>query len=76
MYTTAEVPEDAQAKHLQLFVETTHPETGRYRTVRSPVSFDGQRPLEVTAPPVLGEHNEELAHGWKPRQPQRKETVK
>ena len=67
MYTTAEVPEDPQAKHLQLFVETEHPVLGTFRTVRSPVSFDGQRPLEVTAPPVLGEHNEELAHGWKPR---------
>lgn len=67
MYTTAEVPEDAQARHLQLFVETEHPATGTFRTVRSPVSFDGQRPLAVTAPPVLGEHNEELAGGWKPR---------
>jgi Predicted acyl-CoA transferases/carnitine dehydratase len=76
MYTTAEVPEDAQAKHLQLFVETEHPVVGTFRTVRSPVSFDGQRPLEVTAPPVLGEHNEELAHGWKPRQQANKETSK
>jgi crotonobetainyl-CoA:carnitine CoA-transferase CaiB-like acyl-CoA transferase len=67
MYTTAEVPQDAQAQHLQLFVETEHPTVGTWRTVRSPVSFDGQRPLEVTAPPVLGEHNDELAHGWKPR---------
>ena len=50
-----------QARHLQLFVETEHPVVGTFRTVRSPVSFDGQRPLEVTAPPLLGEHNEELA---------------
>ncbi|MCC2634590.1 MAG: CoA transferase [Ramlibacter sp.] len=76
MYTTAEVPEDAQAKHLQLFVETEHPVVGTFRTVRSPVSFDGQRPLEVTAPPVLGEHNEELSHGWKPRGTPVKETSK
>ncbi|HVE54777.1 MAG TPA: CaiB/BaiF CoA-transferase family protein [Ramlibacter sp.] len=67
MYTTAEVPEDAQAQHLQLFVETEHPVVGTFRTVRSPISYDGQRPLEVTAPPVLGEHNDELARGWKPR---------
>lgn len=67
MYTTAEVTEDAQAKHLQLFVQTEHPVVGRWRTVRSPVSFDGQRPLHVTAPPLLGEHNEELRAGWKPR---------
>ncbi len=76
MYTTAEVPDDPQAKHLQLFVETEHPVVGTFRTVRSPVSFDGQRPLEVTAPPVLGEHNEELAHGWKPRAATARETRK
>jgi crotonobetainyl-CoA:carnitine CoA-transferase CaiB-like acyl-CoA transferase len=74
MYTTAEVPEDPQAQHLQLFVETEHPVVGTFRTVRSPLSFDGERPLEVTAPPVLGEHNEELAAGWKPRKPAGKET--
>jgi crotonobetainyl-CoA:carnitine CoA-transferase CaiB-like acyl-CoA transferase len=67
MYTTAEVPQDAQAMHLQLFVETQHPVIGTFRTVRSPVSFDGQRALEVTAPPLLGEHNEQLQAGWGPR---------
>jgi crotonobetainyl-CoA:carnitine CoA-transferase CaiB-like acyl-CoA transferase len=67
MYETNEVPEDPQAQHLQLFVDTAHPEGGRWRTVRSPVTFDGERPLELTAPPLLGEHNEELRDGWKPR---------
>src|SRR3546814_13531206 len=65
MYTTAEVPDDPQARHLQLFVETEHPVVGTFRTVRSPVSFDGERALEVTAPPLLGEHNAELRGGWK-----------
>ncbi|MDB5954222.1 CoA transferase [Ramlibacter sp.] len=74
MYTTAEVPDDPQARHLQLFVETGHPLGGTFRTVRSPVSFDGERPLQVSAPPVLGEHNEELAHGWQPRATPAKET--
>ena len=64
MYTTAEVPDDAQARHLQLFVETRHPVLGSFRTVRSPVSFDGERTLEVTAPPLLGEHNADLGQGW------------
>lgn len=67
MYTTEEVPEDPQSKHLQLFVQTEHPQIGTFRTVRSPVSFDGERALEVTAPPLLGEHNEELRGGWRPR---------
>jgi crotonobetainyl-CoA:carnitine CoA-transferase CaiB-like acyl-CoA transferase len=68
MYTTAEVPEDAQARHLQLFVETQHPVVGTFRTVRSPVSFDGERPLDITAPPLLGEHNVDLGQkGWPER---------
>ena len=60
MYTTDEVLDDPQARHLQLFVETEHPAMGTFRTVRSPVSFDGERALEVTAPPLLGEHNAEI----------------
>jgi crotonobetainyl-CoA:carnitine CoA-transferase CaiB-like acyl-CoA transferase len=67
MYTTAEVPDDPQAKHLQLFVETQHPKLGTFRTVRSPVSFDGERALGVTAPPTLGEHNDQLDHPWSDR---------
>ena len=67
MYATDEVPNDPQARHLQLFVATQHPVMGEFRTVRSPVSFDGERALEVTAPPLLGEHNDELRKGWSPR---------
>ena len=74
MYTTAEVPDDPQAKHLQLFVETTHPEVGRFRSVRSPVTFDGERALEITAPPLLGEHNGQLGKGW-PERPAGKTTA-
>ncbi len=57
-------PEDVldspQAKHLQLAVEASHPAMGRFRTIRSPISFDRERPLDVVAPPVLGEHNDEI----------------
>ncbi|GAC1606832.1 MAG: hypothetical protein NVS3B2_14950 [Ramlibacter sp.] len=60
MYTTAEVPHDAQAQHLQLFVEAPHPQGGTFRTVRSPVSFDGERSLQVTAPPLLGQHTADV----------------
>jgi crotonobetainyl-CoA:carnitine CoA-transferase CaiB-like acyl-CoA transferase len=37
-----------------------HPVMGLFRTVRSPVSFDGQRALDVRPPPTLGEHNDEI----------------
>ena len=60
MYDTSEALEDPQAKHLQLLVTGTHPTLGEFRTVRSPVSFDGERALDVKAPPLLGEHDEEI----------------
>jgi crotonobetainyl-CoA:carnitine CoA-transferase CaiB-like acyl-CoA transferase len=75
MYATDEVPEDPQAKHLELFVDAVHPahpQGSRWRTVRFPVSFDGERALEVTAPPLLGDYNEVLRSGaspWAPRTP-------
>ena len=74
MYDTDEVPEDPQARHLQLFVDAPHPGRPgeRWTTVRSPVSFDGERSLEVTAPPLLGDHDAALRAGaslWAPREP-------
>jgi crotonobetainyl-CoA:carnitine CoA-transferase CaiB-like acyl-CoA transferase len=57
MYDTAEALQDPQARHLQLEVSAPHPEGGEWRTIRSPVSFDGARAAEVTAPPTLGADN-------------------
>lgn len=75
MYDTDEVPEDPQARHLQLFVDAPHPGRPgeRWRTVRSPVSFDGQRALDVSAPPLLGDHDAPLRSGasiWNPIPPE------
>ncbi|MFM0004342.1 CaiB/BaiF CoA-transferase family protein [Paraburkholderia dipogonis] len=60
MYDASEALEDPQAKHLELLIETEHPVMGQFRTVRSPVTFDDERPLDVVAPPTLGEHNDEI----------------
>jgi crotonobetainyl-CoA:carnitine CoA-transferase CaiB-like acyl-CoA transferase len=60
MYDTEEAMQDPQAQHLQLEVSAPHPEGGTWRTIRSPVSFDGQRALQVTAPPLLGADNTAL----------------
>ena len=76
MYDTDEVPEDPQAKHLQLFIDAPHPDAAgepgkRWTSVRSPVSFDGERALEMTAPPLLGSHDAVLRSGasiWQPRE--------
>jgi crotonobetainyl-CoA:carnitine CoA-transferase CaiB-like acyl-CoA transferase len=60
MYDTSEALEDPQARHLQLLVEAGLPGGGTFRTVRSPLSFDGSRPLHVRPPPLLGQHNDEV----------------
>ena len=60
MYDTSEALEDPQARHLELTTSATHPVMGLFRTVRSPVSFDGARALDVRAPPTLDEHGEEI----------------
>lgn len=58
--TPAEVLASDQARHLGIEVVATHPIMGPFRTVRSPLSFDGERPVAVRPPPVLGEHNDEI----------------
>ncbi|MDM0020989.1 CaiB/BaiF CoA transferase family protein [Variovorax saccharolyticus] len=67
MYDTSEALEDPQAKHLQLMTSAEHPVMGLFRTVRSPVSFDGERALEVRPPPMLGEHSDEIRAALKRR---------
>jgi crotonobetainyl-CoA:carnitine CoA-transferase CaiB-like acyl-CoA transferase len=54
--TSAEVLEDPQARHLGLEISAEGP-MGTFRTIRSPISFDGRRNTSVTAPPLLGADN-------------------
>ncbi|SFM62385.1 CaiB/BaiF CoA-transferase family protein [Variovorax sp. OV329] len=60
MYDASEALDDPQARHLELTASAVHPVMGLFRTVRSPVSFDGERALQVRPPPTLGEHNDEI----------------
>ena len=60
IYDSSEALEDKQAKFLGIAVEGQHPTMGRFRTVRFPVNFDGQRMTEVVPPPTLGEHNDSI----------------
>jgi crotonobetainyl-CoA:carnitine CoA-transferase CaiB-like acyl-CoA transferase len=66
MYGTDEALEDPQARHLQLLVSARHATMGEFRTVRPPVSFDGERSLAVRPPPTLGEHNSEIDEMLRP----------
>ncbi|HEV7577384.1 MAG TPA: CoA transferase [Caldimonas sp.] len=60
VYDTSEALDDPQARHLELTASAMHPVMGLFRTVRSPVSFDGERALDVRPPPMLGEHSDEI----------------
>ena len=64
--TSAEVAESAQAKALAMVIEDPDGPHGPFRTIRSPVSFDGERMKEVTAPPVLGADNEAIIGPLRP----------
>ena len=55
--TSTEVAASPQAKALGLVVEDPNGPHGPFRTIRSPLSFDGERAVSVTAPPVLGQHD-------------------
>ncbi|TAD71995.1 MAG: CoA transferase [Sphingomonadales bacterium] len=54
VYDTAEVLATEQAKVLGIEVTDPAGPKGEFRTIRFPLSFDGERMDSVTAPPLLG----------------------
>jgi crotonobetainyl-CoA:carnitine CoA-transferase CaiB-like acyl-CoA transferase len=60
VYDTSEALEDPQARHLGLLVAALHPRMGLFRTVRSPLSYDGRPVTDIVPPPMLGEHDAEV----------------
>lgn len=63
--TSVEVLESEQAKVLGLEVRDPDGPHGEFRTIRSPLSFDGERMDSVTAPPVLGQDDAAIRAGLK-----------
>lgn len=70
VYDSSEALNDPQAKHLGLTVSGKHPIMGEFKSVRFPVTIDGQRMESVTPPPMLDEQREAIlaSIGRKPRQ--------
>lgn len=64
--SSAEVLESAQAKSLGIEVCDPDGPHGEFRTIRSPISFDGERMSAVKAPPVLGQDSDEI-RAWAKR---------
>jgi crotonobetainyl-CoA:carnitine CoA-transferase CaiB-like acyl-CoA transferase len=58
--TSEEVLACDQAKALGIEVSDPAGPHGPFRTIRSPLSFDGERMTSVTAPPVLGQNDAEI----------------
>ncbi|MFH9657767.1 formyl-CoA transferase [Streptomyces sp. NPDC017248] len=60
--STKEIIEDASLAADGMVVRVPHPERGEFVTVGSPLKLSDS-PVEVTASPLLGEHNEEVYAG-------------
>ncbi|GAA2728531.1 formyl-CoA transferase [Streptomyces nogalater] len=60
--STKEIIEDASLAADGMVVRVPHPERGEFVTVGSPIKLSDS-PVEVTASPLLGEHNEEIYAG-------------
>ena len=58
--TSGEVLASSQAVALGLQVSDPAGPHGPFHTIRSPLSFDGERATSVVAPPTLGQHNDEV----------------
>jgi formyl-CoA transferase len=56
---TEELLVDEDLKATGMIVEVEHPERGSFKTVGLPFTLSDS-PVEVTAPPLLGEHNAEI----------------
>ena len=59
VFNSQEVVHGELAAHHEIVVETDGP-YGKFRTIRSPLKFDGEKQKEVSAPPLLGADNEEF----------------
>jgi crotonobetainyl-CoA:carnitine CoA-transferase CaiB-like acyl-CoA transferase len=59
VYNLKEVFEDPQIKHMGLEIEIDRKSKPSIRTVKFPVEFSDTKPAHPSAPPELGEHNEE-----------------
>lgn len=59
VFTSREVVEGELAEHHAIVLEAEGPH-GAFRTIRSPLRFDGEAQSTITAPPVLGQDNAEI----------------
>jgi len=61
--TIDRVLSDPQVKHREMVVQMDHPRHGSLPTLGTPIKMDGALGLQVTPPPRLGQHTDELLGG-------------
>ena len=60
----AQVFDDPQVKHRRMEVRAPHPRAGEVRMVANPMKLSATPVAHDRAPPLLGEHTEEVLRGW------------
>jgi len=58
--TLDQVFEDPQVKHRAVEIRLPHPESGEVRLVSNPIRFDGEALNAQAAPPLLGQHTDQV----------------
>lgn len=69
--TLNEVFQDPQVTHLNMVQEVSHPQRGKIKLVRNPVTFSETPASTYLPPPLLGEHTEQILEqilGYSPEQ--------
>ncbi len=56
VYELDEVLDDPQVRHLGLEIAVDHPTQGRFRSIRTPIVYDGERDVAILPAPTLDEH--------------------
>jgi crotonobetainyl-CoA:carnitine CoA-transferase CaiB-like acyl-CoA transferase len=56
VYELDEVLGDPHVRHLGLEIAVDHPTEGRFRSIRTPIVYDGERDAAILPPPTLDEH--------------------
>jgi crotonobetainyl-CoA:carnitine CoA-transferase CaiB-like acyl-CoA transferase len=62
IYTVDQIFSDPQVLARNMLVEVDHPKCGKVKVTGSPIKFSETPAEVVTAPPSLGQHNEEILH--------------
>ena len=58
--TVAQALEEPQLRERGMILELEHPVAGRIRTIGSPIKLSDAAPSKTAAPPLAGQHNEEV----------------